>query len=417
MNIYADDPSLLGSGSSMHDLFNRVLAQLPPQLDLMDHQAELAEAVSRFTLAERTQVRLLFEQFLVRMRELNASDIEIGGSTTGEKIWFRIDGRKLPRNELGSWPISFTDIITHSLLTEKQKERLFHRRAVDFSYTMQRPDVLWRWRASLYFDLGHLALNMRAIAGEIYPYQKLGFHPNISRSFSLRHEKQGLILLTGITGSGKSTTLDSIIDANNRSVDGHIVIIGDPIEFIHTSRMCIIRHREVGRDVTSFKDGAIQALRQDPDIIVVGEMRDPETIMTCLEIVDTGHKVFSTLHTGSAVETIDRIVAESPAEEQERVRNRLADVLRVIISQKLLPGVDGRLVLAKEVLLVTSSVRAAIRNKNVHEIYQMISESNKLGMISLEQDLIRLLRERLIDEKTALDFANNKRRLQELLNQ
>ncbi len=417
MNSYADDPSLPGGGSVLEDIFQRVQAQIPQQFDLIDHQSAVAEAVSRLSVTERTQIRQLFEQFLIRMRELNASDIEVGGATSNEKVWFRIDGRKLPRNELGTWPVAYTDIINHTLLTEKQRERLFHRRAVDFSYTIQRPDVLWRWRASLYFDLGHLALNMRAISGEIYPYQKLGFHANISRTFSLRHEKQGLILLTGITGSGKSTTLDSIIDANNRSVDGHIVIIGDPIEYIHTSRLCIVRHREVGRDVTSFKDGAVQALRQDPDIIVVGEMRDPETIMTCMEIVDTGHKVFSTLHTGSAVETIDRIVAESPSEEQERVRNRLADVLRVIISQKLLPGVDGRLILAKEVLLVTSPVRAAIRNKNIHEIYQMISENNKLGMITLEQDLIRLLHERLIEEKTAMDYANNKRRFQELLNQ
>jgi len=272
-----------------------------------------------------------------------------------------------------------------------------------------------RWRSTVYFDMGNLALNMRAIADKIFPYAQLGFSPNISKHLSLLHEKQGLILITGITGSGKSTTMDSIIDANNQSLPGHIVIIGDPIEQIHPSKKCIVRHREVGRDVLSFKDGAIQALRQDPDIIVVGEMRDPETIMTCLEITDTGHKVFSTLHTSNAVETIDRIVAECPPIEQERIRSRLADVLKVIISQKLIPTLDDKLILAKEVLLVESSVKAAIRNNNTHEIYQMISERGQHGMITLEQDLFRLYQNRSISKETAYNYANNKTRIHELM--
>ena len=415
MNGFVDSNRVITQTTGLDSLFSRILCQIPENLDPHEAQVTYAECVSRLASDERSELRKRFESFLIHMRELEASDIEMGGTTANSHIWFRVQGKKTARPELGIWPIEQTDIIAHALLSEKQRERLFSHRAVDFSYTMERQEGLWRWRATLYFDLGHLALNMRAIIGHIYPYAKLGFHPTISRSFSLRYEKQGLILLTGITGSGKSTTLDSIIDANNRTVDGHIVIIGDPIEYIHSSRQCIIRHREVGRDVKSFKDGAVQALRQDPDIIVVGEMRDPDTIMTCLEIVDTGHKVFSTLHTGSAVETIDRIVAETPTEEQERVRNRLADVLRIIISQKLIPSVDGRLILAKEVLLVTSSVRAAIRNRNIQEIYQMISENNRLGMFTLEQDLVRLVRERLVDEQIAMDYANNKRRFQELL--
>lgn len=415
MNGFVDSVKVVEQASGLESVFNRILSQIPENIDLLESQQLIAECISHLSNAERSSIRDLFESFLIHMRELEASDIEVGGVTANSHIWFRVQGQKKPRTELGIWTTEQTDIIAHCLLSDKQRERLFTRRAVDFSYTMHRPEGLWRWRASLYFDMGHLALNMRAILGSIYPYTRLGFHPVISRAFSLRYEKQGLILFTGITGSGKSTSLDSIIDANNRSVDGHIVIIGDPIEYIHTSKLCIIRHREVGRDVNSFKDGAVQALRQDPDIIVVGEMRDPETIMTCLEIVDTGHKVFSTLHTGSAVETIDRIIAETPTEEQERVRNRLADVLHVVISQKLLPGIDGRLVMAKEVLLVTTSVRAAIRNRNVQEIYQMISENNKMGMITLEQDLVRLVNERQVDQKVALDYANNKRRFQELL--
>jgi twitching motility protein PilT len=194
-----------------------------------------------------------------------------------------------------------------------------------------------------------------------------------------------------------------------------VVIIARPIEYVHRSRKCLIRHREVGRDVRTFKDGIVQALRQDPDIIVIGEMRDPETISAALEITDSGHKVFSTLHTSSAVETIDRIVAEYPPDEQDRVRNRLADVLRCVISQKLVPKIGGGRILAKEVLWMTPSARAAIKNKNTSEIYQMMWEGGALGMTTLEQDLYRLVRQQLITPEVAFDFANNKRRLQQLL--
>ncbi|MCK5118114.1 MAG: Flp pilus assembly complex ATPase component TadA, partial [Candidatus Latescibacteria bacterium] len=181
------------------------------------------------------------------------------------------------------------------------------------------------------------------------------------------------------------------------------------------SQRCIVRHREVGRDVPSFKDGAIQALRQDPDIVVIGEMRDPETIMTSLEITDSGHRVFSTLHTASAVESIDRVIGECPPVEQERVRMRLADVLTCVLSQKLVPSLDGKRALAKEVMMATSSVRAAIRNNNTSEIYQMINEGSEEGMITMEQDLLRLFKERKISQGEAINYANNKKRMSDLL--
>ena len=165
----------------------------------------------------------------------------------------------------------------------------------------------------------------------------------------------------------------------------------------------------------SFKEGTVQCLLQDPDIIVIGEMRDPDTIDTALEVTDSGHRVFSTLHTGSAVESIDRIIAECPSIEQERVRMRLADVLTCVISQKLVPSLDGKRVLAKEVMMATSSVRAAIKNNNTSEIYQMINEGGAEGMITLEQDLRRLFRQRRISRNEAMDYANNKKRMLELL--
>jgi twitching motility protein PilT len=209
--------------------------------------------------------------------------------------------------------------------------------------------------------------------------------------------------------------LDSIIDANNKTMESHIVIISDPIEYVHQPIKSIVKHREIGRDVRLFKEGTIQALRQDPDIIIIGEMRDADTIMTVLEVVDSGHKVFSTLHTSSAVESIDRILGEIPSDEQDRIRSRLADVLTCVISQKLIPGNEGKRVLAKEVMLSNSSVRTAIRNNNTGEIYQIIHQSNEHGMITMEQDLARLYSNNIISYFEAYINANNKKRFEELV--
>jgi twitching motility protein PilT len=256
---------------------------------------------------------------------------------------------------------------------------------------------------------------MRAINTTIRPLASLDFHPNAIKYLSHNYIKFGLTLITGITGSGKSTTLDSIVDHHNKFDPAHVVIVAAPIEYVHTSNVCLIKHREVGRDVLSFKEGVIQALRQDPDIIIIGEMRDPDTIMAALEVTDTGHKVFSTLHTSSAMESLDRIIAEVHPTEQERVRNRLADVLISVVSQKLVPALDGKLTLAKEVLVVTPSVKAAIKNNNISEIYMMINQGGQMGMITMEQDLKRLYTQKKISLETAITYANNKTRINQLL--
>ena len=397
------------------EILNRVTPQILQNLTGSERQASVGRLVADLALEEQDELRNTLNGFLAQMPAKNASDIDLGGGGCRGRIWYRIYGEKRPDETDGPLTEDETDVLFHSLLMESQRDFLFEHRNLDFSYAVQWEGQEHRYRADLYFDLDHLALNMRYIESEIRPFKGLDLHPNAVKAMMLAYDKQGLTLVTGITGSGKSSTMDSIIDGNNQTVDAHIVIIGSPIETIHESKRSIVRHREIGRDVLSFKEGAIQALRQDPDIIVIGEMRDPETIITALEITDSGHKVFSTLHTASAVESIDRIIGECPPIEQNRVRERLADVLKCIISQKLVPSLDGKRALAKEVLLVNSSVKAAIRNENTGEIYQMMYEGGGLGMYTLEQDLKRLVDVRSISPEEAMNFANNKRRMEDLL--
>jgi twitching motility protein PilT len=399
-----------------HRILKETASHLPSSVMGLERQMMIGDVLTRMDETSKSKLLNMMNHFLNRMLAVAASDVDMGGYGSQGFIWFRVYGIKKPDPSLGRFMPDETNILIQSVIGERQRSFLYENRNMDFSHmmTLETGDFR-RFRADAYFDLDQIALNMRAINNMIRPYKSLELHPNVTRALSLAHTKDGLCLVTGITGSGKSSTLDSIIDANNHSVDGHVVVIASPIEYVHKSDKCIIRHREVGRDVLSFKEGAVQALRQDPDIIMIGELRDPDTIMTALEITDSGHKVFSTLHTASAVESIDRIIGETPPVEQERVRNRLADTLRCVMSQKLVPSLDGKRILAKEVMLATPSVRAAIKNNNTGEIYQMISEGAEQGMITMEQDLKRLYLQKKISLETAMNYANNKRRLQQLL--
>lgn len=397
------------------DIIGMIRGKIPGNSDGVEREIIISEEIKILSAAEIQLLRERFEALLKIMIEKNASDMDLGGTGCNGNVWYRVSGLKKPEVSLGERSIDETNILLQSILVEQQRELLLEQRNLDFSYQYNSNGTSARFRGDIYFDLNHLCLNMRLIPQEIRPYKSLGFHPNVSKAMNLTNEKVGLILITGITGSGKSSTLDSIIDANNKSSDSHIVIIASPVETVHKPVRSIVRHREVGKDVLSFKEGTIQSLRQDPDIIVVGEMRDPDTIMTALEVTDSGHKVFSTLHTASAVESIDRIIAECPPEEQERIRIRLADTLRCVVSQKLVRGLNGKLVLAKEVMLMIPSIAAAIKNNSIGEIYQMINESGELGMITMEKDLLRLYKEKKISLDDTVNYANNKKRMEELL--
>jgi twitching motility protein PilT len=377
---------------------------------IVDHFKELQ-------IEQKLMILNLINFILGTMIDRQASDVEIGGYGAQGYIWYRIFGKKERALDMPQLTEDEASVLIVALMNDNQGKFILDHRNLDFSYTFkyEKIGINVRFRADAYFDLDSLALNMRAIQATIRPIESLEFHPFAIRQMTHGYIKFGLSLITGITGSGKSTTLDAIIDLHNDSDPCHIVIIASPVEYVHKSRVSIIKHREVGRDVISFKDGVIQSLRQDPDIIVVGEMRDPETIMAALEVTDTGHKVFSTLHTSSAIESIDRIIAEVSPHEQERVRNRLADVLISIVSQKLVPSIDGKRMLAKEVLIVTPSVKAAIKNNNTSEIYMMINQGAPQGMVTMEQDLFRLYCGKKITKENMVAYANNKTRILQLL--
>ncbi|WP_234570954.1 type IV pilus twitching motility protein PilT [Rhodohalobacter sp. 614A] len=394
--------------------FDKTLSVVPEELRGMDVVQYLINLVYELPSDERKMLRNHIEEYLNRMQKVEASDVDLGGDGCNGKVWYRIHGTKKAWEKSQQYTLLETNLLILNLLSDEQMEHLVMNRSIDFSYSLSF-DRDRRYRATVYFDMDNLAMNMRQINNEIRPFSGLNLHPEVARHLSLKYLKYGLTLVTGITGSGKSTTLDTIIDANNRSVRGHIVIVASPIELVHKPQKCIIRHREVGKDVASFRDGIVQAMRQDPDIVVIGELRDDVAIRNALEVTDSGHKVFSTLHTASAMESIDRIIGETPLNEQERVRVRLADVLTCVISQKLINTLEGTRVLAKEVLLATPPVRAAIKNNNVSEIYQMLNEGGQFGMHTLEQDLVRLVNQRIISPEEAINQANNKTRIKQLL--
>lgn len=399
---------------NIQDFFDATLVNIPDELNGRDLIQFIVNMIYEMPDVDRKMMKAHFEEYLDRMQKIEASDVDTGGDGCFGKVWYRIHGIKKPWEKSREYTLNETNLLILNLLSDEQMEHLIVNRSIDFSYSLSY-DRERRFRATVYFDMDNLAINMRQINNEIRPFQSLNLHPEVARHLSLKYLKYGLSLVTGITGSGKSTTLDTIIDANNRSVRGHIVIVASPIELVHKPQKCIIRHREVGRDVSSFRDGIVQAMRQDPDIVVIGELRDDVAIRNALEVTDSGHKVFSTLHTASAMESIDRIIGETPLNEQERVRVRLADVLTCVISQKLVNTLEGTRVLAKEVLVATPPVRAAIRNNNISEIYQMLNEGSQYGMHTLEQDLVRLVTQRTISPEEAVNQANNKTRIKQLL--
>ncbi|NLP85905.1 type IV pilus twitching motility protein PilT [Microbacterium sp. CFH 90308] len=294
------------------------------------------------------------------------------------------------------------------LMTNEQIVEFRESGEVDLSYTV--PGVA-RFRVNVFRQLGDVAVALRFIPDKAFSLEKLGV-PAVARDLVLK--PRGLVLVTGPTGSGKSTTLTAMLDIVNRTLPAHIVTVEDPVEFQHTSRTSLIHQREIGSDTKSFAEALRRVLRQDPDVILIGELRDPESISTALSAAETGHLVLSTLHTQSAAKSINRIVDAFPPDQQTQVRTQLGDTLQGIISQTLLPMAhsDGR-VIATEVLINTPAIANLIREGQVSQIYSMLQAGGSLGMHTLDQDLRRLVEDGSLSMALAKSYAADPKSLDE----
>jgi twitching motility protein PilT len=314
--------------------------------------------------------------------ERRASDIHL---TALSPPMLRIHGRLQPAADSPLTPAD-TLAMAKKLMDGHQYEQFMARGDLDFSYGI--PDVS-RYRVNAYRQRGHVGLSIRLIPSRVPELESLGLPP-AARAFA--EKPQGLLLVTGPTGSGKSTTLAAIIDYINRHMHKHIITLEDPIEFVHTNKSCIVNQREIGTDTESFSTGLRAALRQDPDVILVGEMRDLETISIAITAAETGHLVFGTLHTADAPQTIDRVIDVFPPEQHQQIRVQLASVLLGVMAQRLLPTADGSgRTAAIEVLVNTPAVANLIRSEKVHQIRSVMQTGKAQGMQTMETALRELL--------------------------
>jgi twitching motility protein PilT len=345
------------------------------------------------------------QDLLSEMVKRGASDLHI---TAGTAPLVRVSGRLTPIGTERLKPDE-TMRMSYSLMNEIQKKTFEQNKECDFSFGISN---LARFRANCYLQRGCVALALRIIPLEIKTFKELGL-PQIMGEFTTR--PSGLVLVTGATGSGKSTTLAAMIDKINKERHDHILTIEDPIEFLHKHQGCMINQREVGSDTDSFSQALKMALRQDPDVVLIGEMRDLETIRAAITIAETGHLTFATLHTNSAVQTINRIVDVFPKGEQQTIRTQLSFVLQGVICQTLLPKVGGGRVMCYEVMNMTPGIRALIRDDKVHQIESMIEIGQKFGMNTMNMRLCELIAERKVDRFDALAKSPSPDSLEKLL--
>jgi twitching motility protein PilT len=341
-----------------------------------------------------TAMGLNLRTLLDEMVAVNASDLHI---CAGEHPKLRIDGEITNASTGGRLSTKDTMQLAYSVLTENQKKRFEMEDELDFSFGIAN---LARFRGNCFRQRGCVSMVIRQIPFRIKSFQELGLPTAIAK---MAEKPRGLVLVTGPTGSGKSTTLATVIDKINRERKGHIITVEDPIEFIHKHQGCLINQREVGTDTKSFASALKYALREDPDVILVGEMRDLETIQAALTIAETGHLAFATLHTNSAAEAINRIIDVFPPHQQSQVRGQLAFVLEGIVTQTLVQKATGRgRAMAAEVLVVTPAIRALIRDDKVHQIYSSMQAGKKFGMQTLNDALYALYISREITADEAL---------------
>ncbi len=336
---------------------------------------------------------------LEEMIEREASDLHI---TAGERPKLRVDGDITNSSVTEILTPKDTLQLAYSVLTENQKKRFETEDELDFSFGIQN---LARFRGNCFKQRGCVAMVIRMIPFNVRTFQDLGLPPVVAK---LAERPRGLILVTGPTGSGKSTTLAAIIDKINKERKGHIITVEDPIEFIHRHHSCIVNQREVGTDTKSFSTALKYALREDPDVILVGEMRDLDTISSALTIAETGHLALATLHTNSAAESINRIIDVFPSNQQSQVRAQLAFVLEGVLTQTLLQKARGRgRCMASEIMVATPAIRALIRDDKIHQIYSAMQSGKKFGMQTMNDSLYQLYVSREVTQDECLRVSSD----------
>ena len=345
------------------------------------------------------EIRVNVAELLERVLELGASDLHL---TAGAKPTVRVHGAL---RQLEDFPVLMpneTQAMIYSILTQRQRERLEGELELDCAHALPGKA---RFRLNVYFQRDAIGAAFRLIPQEIKPLEELGIPPRVADMARL---PRGFVLVTGPTGSGKSTTLASLVDLANRDRADHIMTVEDPIEFLHKHKRSLVNQREVGEDTKSFASALKHVLRQDPDIILVGELRDLETISIALTAAETGHLVFATLHTQDAPQTVDRVIDVFPTNQQEQVRVMLAGALQGVVCQQLLPTVDGQgRVAACEVMVATPAIRNLIRDGKTYQIYSAMQAGGRFGMQTMDQSLATLVQRGAVSHELGLERCHH----------
>lgn len=349
---------------------------------------------------------LNLKALLEDMVSRRGSDLHLTVGTTPQ---IRVDGDLIQLRDFDILSPDETQALAYSVLTEKQKKEFEEKMELDFSFGIKG---LSRFRGNVFMQRGAVAAVFRTIPYEILTFDQLGLPPIIKE---LSERANGLVLVTGPTGSGKSTTLAAMIDRINGEDPVHILTIEDPIEFVHNHKQAVVNQRQLGADTLGFSAALRAALRQDPDVVLIGEMRDLETIEAALTIAETGHLAFGTLHTNSAAQTMNRLIDVFPTTQQQQVRTQLSLTLEGVISQQLLPRIGGGRVAALEILVCTPAVRALIRDNKIHQIYSIMQVGTKHGMRTMNQSLYDLVTRRSVDLQEAILRSTEPDELKEML--
>src|SRR5262245_22637327 len=358
---------------------------------------------------EGERLSITIQQLLTDMVNAGASDLHLkAGNVPG----FRIDGEIQFMEQYPRLTPEMTADLCRQLMTAEQMDRFQKEHDLDFSYAVRD---LARFRINAMTQRSAKGLVIRQIPDTIPNARQLGL-PQVC--IDLAAKPRGLVLVTGPTGSGKSTTLAAMLDYINETEHGHILTMEDPLEFVHQDKNCLVTQRQIGQDTTSFREGLRRALRQDPDVILIGEMRDLETISMAITAAETGHLVFGTLHTTSAISTVDRIVDVFPTDAQQQVRVQLSGTLQGVVSQTLVPRIGGGRVCAREILVATDAVRSLIREAKTAQMLNLMQTGRGAGMTTLEDELLRLYADKLVTAADAISKANRpddvRKRIQEM---